>query len=146
MLTLTFNGGERTMPNYNVMGLAKAALEASVRYLAVDFGRDKIRAAFANAFATAEFHCVVENIFNERDYVILEWCDPSGRSGCAFFQIINLDRRARLIAMHDGDVALDRSEPHFHVAHVAFQLAKIGAHRAQMFEDEIVVGSAIWAA
>ena len=43
MLTLTFNGGERTMPNYNVMGLAKAALEASVRYLAVDFGRDGIR-------------------------------------------------------------------------------------------------------
>ena len=43
MLTLTFNGGERTMPNYNVMGLAKAALEASVRYLAVDFGRDSIR-------------------------------------------------------------------------------------------------------
>src|ERR1043165_7317801 len=42
MLTLTFGGG-RTMPNYNVMGLAKAALEASVRYLAVDFGRDKIR-------------------------------------------------------------------------------------------------------
>ena len=38
MLTLTFNGGERTMPNYNVMGLAKAALEASVRYLAVDLG------------------------------------------------------------------------------------------------------------
>src|SRR5437763_9805506 len=43
MLTLTFNGGARTMPNYNVMGLAKAALEASVRYLAVDFGRDRIR-------------------------------------------------------------------------------------------------------
>src|SRR6185436_11712365 len=43
MLTLTFNGSERTMPNYNVMGLAKAALEASVRYLAVDFGHQKIR-------------------------------------------------------------------------------------------------------
>jgi enoyl-[acyl-carrier protein] reductase I len=43
MLTLTFNGGERTMPNYNAMGLAKAALEASVRYLAVDFGADRIR-------------------------------------------------------------------------------------------------------
>jgi enoyl-[acyl-carrier protein] reductase I len=43
MLTLTFNGSERTMPNYNVMGLAKAALEASVRYLAVDFGRERIR-------------------------------------------------------------------------------------------------------
>src|SRR3954464_13256813 len=43
MLTLTFNGGDRAMPNYNAMGLAKAALEASVRYLAVDFGRDRIR-------------------------------------------------------------------------------------------------------
>ena len=38
MVTLTYNGGERAMPNYNVMGVAKAALEASVRYLAVDFG------------------------------------------------------------------------------------------------------------
>ncbi len=38
MLTLTYNGGERAMPNYNAMGVAKAALEASVRYLAVDFG------------------------------------------------------------------------------------------------------------
>jgi len=43
MLTLTFNGSERTMPNYNVMGLAKAALESSVRYLAVDLGRERIR-------------------------------------------------------------------------------------------------------
>jgi enoyl-[acyl-carrier protein] reductase I len=43
MLTLTYNGGDRAMPNYNVMGLAKAALESSVRYLAVDFGLQKIR-------------------------------------------------------------------------------------------------------
>ena len=43
MLTLTYNGGLRTMPNYNVMGVAKAALEASVRYLAVDFGGNRIR-------------------------------------------------------------------------------------------------------
>ena len=43
MITLTYNGGERAMPNYNVMGLAKAALEASVRYLAVDYGRSGIR-------------------------------------------------------------------------------------------------------
>lgn len=43
MLTLTYNGGDRAMPNYNVMGLAKAALESSVRYLAVDFGHQKIR-------------------------------------------------------------------------------------------------------
>ena len=43
MLTLTYNGGTRAMPNYNAMGLAKAALEASVRYLAVDFGGHAIR-------------------------------------------------------------------------------------------------------
>src|ERR1700757_4659103 len=43
MVTLTYNGGARAMPNYNVMGVAKAALEASVRYLAVDFGARGIR-------------------------------------------------------------------------------------------------------
>jgi enoyl-[acyl-carrier protein] reductase I len=43
MLTLTYNGGGRAMPNYNAMGVAKAALEASVRYLAVDFGANGIR-------------------------------------------------------------------------------------------------------
>jgi enoyl-[acyl-carrier protein] reductase I len=43
MVTLTYNGGDRAMPNYNAMGLAKAALEASVRYLAVDFGGQKVR-------------------------------------------------------------------------------------------------------
>ena len=43
MLTLTYNGGSRAMPNYNAMGVAKAALEASVRYLAVDFGLSGIR-------------------------------------------------------------------------------------------------------
>jgi enoyl-[acyl-carrier protein] reductase I len=43
MLTLTFGGATRVMPNYNVMGVAKAALEASVRYLAADFGGDNIR-------------------------------------------------------------------------------------------------------
>jgi enoyl-[acyl-carrier protein] reductase I len=43
ILTLTYNGGLRAMPNYNAMGVAKAALEASVRYLAVDFGSSRIR-------------------------------------------------------------------------------------------------------
>jgi enoyl-[acyl-carrier protein] reductase I len=43
IITLTFGGSTRVMPNYNVMGVAKAALEASVRYLAFDFGRRKIR-------------------------------------------------------------------------------------------------------
>jgi enoyl-[acyl-carrier protein] reductase I len=43
IITLTFGGSMRVMPNYNVMGVAKAALEASVRYLAADFGRSNIR-------------------------------------------------------------------------------------------------------
>jgi len=43
LITLTYLGANRITPNYNVMGVAKAALEASVRYLAVDLGRDGIR-------------------------------------------------------------------------------------------------------
>jgi enoyl-[acyl-carrier protein] reductase I len=43
MITLTYGGSTRVMPNYNVMGVAKAALEASVRYLAGDFGPAGIR-------------------------------------------------------------------------------------------------------
>ncbi|HEV7718632.1 MAG TPA: enoyl-ACP reductase FabI [Arsenicitalea sp.] len=43
LLTLTYYGAEKYVPNYNVMGVAKAALEASVRYLAVDLGKGNIR-------------------------------------------------------------------------------------------------------
>lgn len=43
LLTLTYGGSQRVMPNYNVMGVAKAALEASVRYLATDYGPQGIR-------------------------------------------------------------------------------------------------------
>ncbi len=43
MVTLTYGGSTRVMPNYNVMGVAKAALESSVRYLAMDYGEDNIR-------------------------------------------------------------------------------------------------------
>ena len=43
LLTLTYGGSQRVMPNYNVMGVAKAALESSVRYLAMDYGTQGIR-------------------------------------------------------------------------------------------------------
>ena len=43
LLTLTYGGAQRVMPNYNVMGVAKAALESSVRYLAADYGAQGIR-------------------------------------------------------------------------------------------------------
>ena len=43
IVTLTYYGGEKSVPNYNVMGVAKSALESSVRYLAADLGKDNIR-------------------------------------------------------------------------------------------------------
>ena len=43
IVTMTYLGGERVVPNYNVMGVAKASLEASVRYLASSLGKDNIR-------------------------------------------------------------------------------------------------------
>jgi len=43
IITLSYYGAEKAIPNYNVMGVAKAALEASVKYIATDLGRDKIR-------------------------------------------------------------------------------------------------------
>jgi enoyl-[acyl-carrier protein] reductase I len=43
VITLTYHGAERVVPRYNVMGVAKAALEATVRYLAADVGKNKIR-------------------------------------------------------------------------------------------------------
>ena len=43
IITMTYLGSERVIPNYNVMGVAKAALEASVRYLASDLGQKKIK-------------------------------------------------------------------------------------------------------
>ncbi len=49
-MTLTYYGAEKVMPNYNVMGVAKAALEASVKYLAVDLGPKNIR---VNAISAA---------------------------------------------------------------------------------------------
>ena len=55
IVTLTYLGGERAVPNYNVMGVAKAALEASVKYLAVDLGAHNIR---VNAISAAPIKTV----------------------------------------------------------------------------------------
>ncbi len=55
MLTLTYNGSQRVIPNYNVMGVAKAALEASVRYLAADYGPRDIRVNAISAGRSAHW-------------------------------------------------------------------------------------------
>ncbi len=52
-------------------------------------GRTAIREMFAHDFAEAEMVCIVENIFEDGDWAILEWKDPLGLRGCGFFHINN---------------------------------------------------------
>ena len=69
MVTLTYLGGERVMPHYNVMGVAKAALEASVRYLAEDFGPKGIR---VNAISAGPVKTLAASGIGDFRYV-LKW-------------------------------------------------------------------------
>ena len=69
MLTLTYYGAERVMPHYNVMGVAKAALEASVRYLAVDLGSKNIR---VNALSAGPIKTLAASGIGDFRY-ILKW-------------------------------------------------------------------------
>ena len=69
LLTLTYSGAERVMPHYNVMGVAKAALEASVRYLAVDLGGDGIR---VNAISAGPIKTLAASGIGDFRY-ILKW-------------------------------------------------------------------------
>ncbi len=69
LVTLTYYGAERVMPNYNVMGVAKAALEASVRYLAVDLGAQGIR---VNALSAGPVKTLAASGISDFRY-ILKW-------------------------------------------------------------------------
>jgi len=69
MLTLTYYGAEKVMPHYNVMGVAKAALEASVRYLAVDLGAKGIR---VNAVSAGPIKTLAASGIGDFRY-ILKW-------------------------------------------------------------------------
>ena len=89
LLTLTYYGAERVMPHYNVMGVAKAALEASVRYLAVDLGGRGVR---VNAISAGPIKTLAASGIGDFRY-ILKWnelnaplkrnvtTDEVGRSG-----------------------------------------------------------------
>lgn len=68
-LTLTYYGAEKVMPHYNVMGIAKAALEASVRYLAADMGRNNIR---VNAISAGPVKTLAASGIGDFRY-ILRW-------------------------------------------------------------------------
>jgi enoyl-[acyl-carrier protein] reductase I len=69
LLTLTYAGAERVVPHYNVMGVAKAALEASVRYLAVDLGGENIR---VNAISAGPIKTLAASGIGDFRY-ILKW-------------------------------------------------------------------------
>ncbi len=69
LLTLTYYGAEKVMPHYNVMGVAKAALEASVRYLAVDLGARNIR---VNAISAGPMKTLAASGIGDFRY-ILRW-------------------------------------------------------------------------
>ncbi len=69
LLTLTYYGAEKWMPHYNVMGVAKAALEASVRYMAADLGEKKIR---VNAISAGPIKTLAASGIGDFRY-ILKW-------------------------------------------------------------------------
>ena len=69
LLTLTYYGAEKVMPHYNVMGVAKAALEASVRYLAADLGQNGIR---VNALSAGPIKTLASSGISDFRY-ILKW-------------------------------------------------------------------------
>ncbi len=52
-------------------------------------GREAIRAMFAAGFAAAEMVCIVENLFEDGEWAILEWRDPLGLRGCGFFHVVD---------------------------------------------------------
>jgi limonene-1,2-epoxide hydrolase len=52
-------------------------------------GRAAIREMFASGFAAANMVCIVENIFEEDEWAILEWRDPLGLRGCGFFHVVD---------------------------------------------------------
>lgn len=69
IITLTYYGAEKVIPHYNVMGVAKSALEASVRYLAVDLGRNNIR---INAVSAGPIKTLAASGIGDFRY-ILKW-------------------------------------------------------------------------
>lgn len=96
MITLTYLGSERTVPNYNVMGVAKAALEASTRYIARDLGPLGIR---ANAISAGPIKTLAAAgissgrhmfSFNKKASPLRDDTDPRGVAGAALYLLSDL--------------------------------------------------------
>ena len=52
-------------------------------------GKDAIRKMFEEEFDSADMHCIIENLFEDGEWAILEWKDPLGLRGCGFFHIVD---------------------------------------------------------
>ena len=106
ILTLTYLGAERTIPSYNVMGVAKAALEASVRYAARDLGKQGIRvnAISAGAIKTLSLGGIAGGrsmLAEGRRWAPLrEDTDPRGVAGAALYLLSDLGRSCTGEVLH----------------------------------------------
>ena len=72
-------------------GLANLYIENAINHQVVNEpveGKEAIRKMFEQEFAKAEMVCIVENIFEDGEWAILEWKDPLGLRGCGFFHIL----------------------------------------------------------
>jgi enoyl-[acyl-carrier protein] reductase I len=98
LMTLTYLGSSRVVPNYNVMGVAKASLEASVRYLASDLGPQRIRVnaisagpvKTASARAVKDFSTILDHV--EQRSPLRRNTDPAEVADAAVFLASNLGR------------------------------------------------------
>jgi limonene-1,2-epoxide hydrolase len=76
-------------PRELVRVFVEAFNRADVDTLTSLYQEDAIREMFRKGFATAEMTCIVENLFQDGEWAILEWRDPKGLRGCGFFQVRN---------------------------------------------------------
>lgn len=78
--------------NQDVDGLAELYHTDAVNHQVANeptLGKEAIRQMFASEFAAAEMVCIVENIFEDGEWSVLEWKDPLGLRGCGFFHVID---------------------------------------------------------
>ena len=76
----------------DVDALAKLYSEDAINHQVADSpvkGRDAIRQMFKASFAEAPMTCILDNIFEDGEWAIMEWRDPLGLRGCGFFHIVN---------------------------------------------------------
>ncbi len=82
----------RAFNNADVESLANLYSENAINHQVVEKpvkGRAAIRKMFADSFARAEMTCIVENMFEDGEWAIMEWRDPLGLRGCGFFRVVD---------------------------------------------------------